>query len=88
MASDPSSTRVEATVLRTVGPQGSLFELLLPPGMRVLSGELAEVDRVLDERRLFGPFRRFFDLTRGAAVDPDRDLSAVDVLEVPLRGGL
>jgi IS5 family transposase len=65
MASDPSSTRVEATVLRTVGPQGSLFELLLPAGMRVLSGELAEVDRLLDDRRLFEPFRAFFDLREG-----------------------
>jgi transposase, IS5 family len=65
MASDPSSTRVEATVLRTVGPQGSLFELLLPAGMRVLSGELSEVDRLLDDRRLFEPFRAFFDLREG-----------------------
>jgi transposase, IS5 family len=65
MASDPSSTRVEATVLRTVGPQGSLFELLLPAGMRVLSGELADVDRLLDDRRFFAPFRRFFDLREG-----------------------
>jgi IS5 family transposase len=65
MASDPSDTRVEATVLRTVGPQGSLFELLLPAGMRVLSGELADVDRLLDDRRLFVPFRSFFDPTEG-----------------------
>jgi IS5 family transposase len=42
-----------------------LFELLLPPGMRVLSGELAAVDRLLDDRRLFVPFRAFFDLTEG-----------------------
>jgi transposase, IS5 family len=52
-------------VLRTVGPQGSLFELLLPAGMRVLSGELADVDRLLDDRRFFAPFRRFFDLREG-----------------------
>jgi transposase, IS5 family len=52
-------------VLRTVGPPGSLFELLLPTGMRVLSGELAEVDRLLDDRRLFVPFRPFFDPTEG-----------------------
>src|SRR5215204_6707791 len=65
MASDPSDTRVEATVLRTVGPQGSLFELLLPAGMRVLSGELAAIDRLLDDERFFGPFRGFFDPTEG-----------------------
>ncbi len=40
-------------MLRTVGPQGSLFELLLPAGMRVLSGELAKIDTVLDDERLF-----------------------------------
>src|SRR4051794_25956821 len=65
MASDPSGTRVEAIVLRTLGPQGSLFELLLPPGMRVLSGELAEVDVLLDDPRFFGPFRPFFSRTDG-----------------------
>jgi IS5 family transposase len=42
-----------------------LFELLLPAGMRVLSGELADVDRLLDDRRLFGPFRTFFDPSEG-----------------------
>lgn len=52
-------------MLRTVGPQGSLFELLLPPGMRVLSGELADVDALLDDERFFGPFRAFFDSTEG-----------------------
>jgi IS5 family transposase len=52
-------------MLRTVGPPGSLFELLLPPGMRVLSGELADVDRLLDDRRFFGPFRPFFDPSEG-----------------------
>jgi transposase, IS5 family len=52
-------------VLRTVGPQGSLFELLLPAGMRVLSGELAEVDALLDDERFFGPFRPFFDPVGG-----------------------
>jgi transposase, IS5 family len=56
---------VEATVLRTVGPQGSLFELLLPPGMRVLSGELADIDALLDDKRFFGPFRAFFDPSEG-----------------------
>jgi IS5 family transposase len=52
-------------MLRTVGPQDSLFELLLPAGMRVLSGELAEVDRLLDDERFVAPFRRFFDPAAG-----------------------
>ena len=52
-------------MLRTVGPQGSLFELLLPAGMRVLSGELAEIDVLLDDVRYFRPFRVFFDPTEG-----------------------
>lgn len=52
-------------MLRTVGPQGSLFELLLPPGMRVLSGELAEIDTLLADQRYFGPFRPFFDPVEG-----------------------
>lgn len=52
-------------MLRTVGPQGSLFELLLPAPMRVLSGELAEVDVLLDDERFFRPFRPFFDPAEG-----------------------
>ena len=46
-------------MLRTIGSQGSLFELFLPPGMRVLTGELAEIDALLDDERLFRPFRVF-----------------------------
>ncbi len=52
-------------VTETVGPQGSLFELVLPAGMRVLSGELAEIDGLLDDERFFGPFRAFFDPREG-----------------------
>ena len=52
-------------MLRTVGPQGSLFELLLPAGMRVLSGELAEIDAMLDDPRFFAPFIPFFSRTDG-----------------------
>ena len=52
-------------MFRIVGPSGSLFELLLPAGMRVLSGELAEIDQLLDDPRFFRPFRSFFDPTEG-----------------------
>jgi IS5 family transposase len=33
--------------------------------MRVLSGELAEIDALLDDRRFFVPFRSFFDPSEG-----------------------
>ena len=52
-------------MLRTVGPQGSLFELLLPAGMRVLAGELAGVDATLDDPVFLAPFKAFFDPTEG-----------------------
>ena len=52
-------------MFRTVGPSGLLFELLLPPGMRVLSGELAQIDDLLDDPRFFRAFRSFVDPTEG-----------------------
>ena len=52
-------------MFRILGPQGSLFELLLPAGMRVLSGELAEIDELLDDDRFFRPFQSFFDPLEG-----------------------
>jgi hypothetical protein len=86
VASNPSTTRVKvkATVLRTVGPQSSLFELRLPPGMRVLSGGLAAVDRPLDDRRLFVPFRAFFDPTEGRPSIPIETYLRLMFPEVPL----
>jgi transposase, IS5 family len=53
------------SMFRTVGPSGSLFELFLPAGVRVLSGELAEIDTLLDDPRFFRPFRSFFDPSEG-----------------------
>ena len=44
--------------------------MLLTAGTRELSGELAEVDRLLDDRPLFAPFRPFFDPSDGRPVDP------------------
>src|SRR5215218_828902 len=38
--------------------------------MRVLSGELADIDRLLDDKRFFGPFRSFFDPTEGRPSTP------------------
>ena len=64
------------SLFRTVGPQGSLFELLLPPGMRVLSGELAEIDELLDDQRFFQPFRGFFDSCEGRPSIPWKRICA------------
>ena len=38
--------------------------------MRVLSGELADVDALLDDERFFGPFRACFDPTEGRPSSP------------------
>ena len=43
-------------MLVRLAPSGSLFEVLLPAGLRVLSGELARVDAVLDDPALLAPF--------------------------------
>jgi len=52
-------------VLRTVGDQMSLWEVLLPPEVLVMSPELARVDELLNDARFFEPFRAHFDATLG-----------------------
>ena len=75
-------------MFRTVGDQPSLWESVLPEELRRLPEELARVDALLDDPAFFAPFVPFFDPRIGSAVDADGDLSAVDVLEVPLPAGL
>ena len=53
-----------------------------------LPGDLAEIDGLLDDPRFFEPFRAFFDPTHGSAVDPDGDLPADDVPQVPVPARL
>ena len=65
--------------------QPTLWESILPSVVLGMPAELERVDRLLDDPRFFEPYRGFFHETVGAAVDPDRDVSAVDVLEVPLQ---
>ena len=86
MASSPWREGIEAIVFRTVGDQCSLWDSMLPRSC-VLPVELARVDGLLDDPVFFTPFVPFFDPDR-PAVDPDGDLSAVDVSEVPLSAGL
>ena len=75
-------------MFRTVGPQGSLFELLLPPGMRVLSGELAEIDMLLDDPRFFRPFRGFFDPSNGRPPIPMETYLRLLFLKYRFKGRL
>jgi transposase, IS5 family len=52
-------------VLRTVAPQPTLWEALLPESCLALPPVLAEVDELLDDQRFFEPFRPFFDPVLG-----------------------
>ena len=48
-------------MLRTVNPQPTLWESILPPEVLGMPAELAAVDGVLDDPRFFEPFRAHFD---------------------------
>jgi len=48
-------------VLRTINPQLTLWESILPECCLGLPGDLAEIDKLLDDERFFEPFRPFFD---------------------------
>ena len=48
-------------MLRTISPQPTLWESILPACCLGLPGDLAEIDELLDDERFFEPFRPFFD---------------------------
>jgi transposase, IS5 family len=52
-------------VLRTVSDQPTLWESVIPECLMGLPGDLAEIDRLLDDERFFEPFKAFFDPTHG-----------------------
>ncbi|HKA03192.1 MAG TPA: hypothetical protein VKD67_02650 [Acidimicrobiales bacterium] len=52
-------------MLRTVGDRPSLWESMLPEACLGMPAELEAVGRLLDDSRLFEPYRRFFPATRG-----------------------
>jgi IS5 family transposase len=52
-------------VLRTINPQLTLWESILPECCLGLPGDLAQIDQVLDDERFFEPFRPFFDPVKG-----------------------
>jgi IS5 family transposase len=52
-------------MLRAVGEQATLWESILPEQCLGMPAELVAVDRLLDDRRFFEPYRRFFHATLG-----------------------
>lgn len=52
-------------MLRTVNPQATLWEAILPAECLVLPADLAVVDGVLDDEAFFAPFRPHFDASFG-----------------------
>ena len=48
-------------MLRTINPELTLWESILPECCQGLPGDLAEIDELLDDERFFEPFRPFFD---------------------------
>ena len=52
-------------MLRTINPNRTLWEAILPSECLGLPPGLAEVDRLLDGPRFFTPFEPFFHPTRG-----------------------
>ena len=54
-----------AIMLRTINPQPTLWDTILPEQCLGLPPGLAEVDRLLDDPRFFEPFRAFFSARSG-----------------------
>jgi len=48
-------------MLRTISPQPTLWEAILPECCLGLPGDLAEIDALLNDERFYDPFRPFFD---------------------------
>ena len=58
-------------MLRTISPQPTLWESILPECCQGLPGDLAEIDELLDDERFFEPFRPFFDPVIGRPSIPE-----------------
>jgi transposase, IS5 family len=56
---------IQAIVLRTICPQPTLWDAILPAECLSLPAGLADIDALLDDPRFFEPFRPSFDPARG-----------------------
>ena len=65
MASTLGLEGIEATVLRTVNQQPTLWDAILPAELLILPAELARVDALLDDVVFFAPFAPYFDARIG-----------------------
>lgn len=54
----PLRKRLEPPLLRTINPQLTLWESILPQCCLGLPGDLAEIDELLDDERFFEPSGR------------------------------
>lgn len=74
-------------MLRTVGDQPTTCELFLPPEALMMPAELEQVDRLLDDARLFAPFVPFFHATHGRPPMPIETHPRLKRLEYRYRLG-
>lgn len=65
MASTLGMEGIEAIVLRTIDPEPTLWEAILPEQCLGLPASLAAVDRLLDDPAFFAPYRTHFHATIG-----------------------
>jgi IS5 family transposase len=56
---------ISTIVLRTICPDQTLWEAILPPEALSLPAGLAEIDALLDDPRFFEPFRPYFSAREG-----------------------
>ena len=79
MASTPWARRDRGHRVRNGRRSADVVGVDVAAGGVGAARELGRVDALLDDPVFFEPFAPFFDATIGSAVDPDGDLSAVDV---------
>jgi len=78
---------ISAIVFRTINVSPTLWDAILPDQCLGLPGGLAEVDRLLDDPRVFEPFRPFFSARHGRPSVPMETYIRMMVLKYRYRLG-